>query len=277
MKTITMINLQANGYVKYFKEALISFIPDLIGAILTLIIGLLIINLLVKLLGKTMQKRDVDISLQPFLKSIARTILIVLLLVSVASMVGIKTTSFIAIIGAAGLAVGLALQGSLSNFAGGVLILLLKPYKVGDYISMQGQSGTVTGIQVFYTVLYTPQNQKIVIPNGAAANDSIVNYSAEDTRRLDFAIGIAYSEDIDKAKSVLKRVFENDERVLTNPDPEYLVEGLGDNSVNLKVRAWANTDNFWPLYFDVHENVKKAFDEENITIPFPQRDVHLYQ
>ena len=269
--------LQITNELAKYQDKLFDFLPLLVGAILTLIIGLWIINRIVKLAGKTMEKRNVDPSLRPFLKSISKTTLVILLLISVASMIGIKTTSFIAIIGAAGLAIGLALQGSLANFAGGVLILLLRPFRVGDYIAAQGHSGTVTEIQIFYTVLYTPQNQKIVIPNGGMANGSVINYSAEDTRRLDFAIGIAYSDDIDKAKSVLKDVFENDERVMKEPEPQYLVEGLGDNSVNLKVRAWANQDDFWPLYFDVHENVKKAFDREGVSIPFPQRDVHLYQ
>ncbi len=269
--------LQVNDYLLYFKESLMGLLPSLAGAIVTLIIGFWVINRIVKLMGKAMAKREVDPSLQPFLKNVGKTVMVALLLVSVASMAGIKTTSFIAIIGAAGLAVGLALQGSLSNFAGGVLILLLKPFQVGDYVATQGHSGTVTEIQIFYTILYTPQNQKIVIPNGGVANGSVINYSAEDTRRLDFAIGIAYSDDIDKAKSVLKGVFENDERVLKTPEPEYLVEGLGDNAVDLKVRAWANSADFWPLYFDMHENVKKAFDREGVTIPFPQRDVHLHQ
>ena len=256
---------------------LVDLIPKLAGAIVTLIIGLIVIRYLGSLISRLMERREVDASLQPFLKSIFKVALTALLIVSVASMVGIRTTSFVAIIGAAGLAVGLALQGSLANFAGGVLLLLLKPFRVGDYVTAQGYSGTVTEIQVFYTTLYTPQNQKIVLPNGGVANGAILNYSAEPTRRLDFPVGISYSEDIDKARSVLKEVFEQDERVLKEPEPEYLVDGLGDNAVMLKVRAWANLGDFWPLYFDVHEKVKKAFDENGITIPFPQRDVHLYQ
>jgi len=256
---------------------IMEYIPHLILAIVVLIIGLLLIKWVIKLTGQALEKRQVDPSLRPFLKNLLKAMLVILLLISVASMVGIKTTSFIAVVGAAGLAIGLALQGSLANLAGGVLILLLKPYDVGDFITAQGHSGTVHEIQIFYTILYTPQNQKIVIPNSGMANNSIINYSAEDTRRLDFAIGIAYSDDIDKAKSVLKEVFENDERVLKEPETQYLVEGLGDNAVNLKVRAWANTDVFWPLYFDMHEQVKKAFDREGINIPFPQRDVHLYK
>jgi len=272
-----MITLQVVDYLRYYQSAFVDFLSSLVAAILTLLIGFWVIKLLCRLLEKTMEKREVDPLLRPFLKSISKAALIILLIVSVASMVGIKTTSFIALIGAAGLAIGLALQGSLANFAGGVLLLLLKPFRIGDYVSAQGQSGTVTEIQIFYTVLYSPQNQKIVLPNGDVANGAMINYSAEDTRRLDFAIGISYSDDIDKAKSVLKTVFDNDERVHKEPEPQYLVEALGDNSVNLKVRAWTNTGDFWPLYFDTHEQVKKAFDQEGINIPFPQRDVHLYQ
>lgn len=272
-----MILLKMNEYLQQGKTVLMEFLPSLIGAIITLVIGFWVINRLVRVIEKAMDKRNVDESLKPFLQSIAKTILVVLLIISVASMVGIRTTSFIAIIGAAGLAVGLALQGSLANFAGGVLLLMLKPFRVGDYINTQGVSGTVNEIQIFYTVLYTPQNQKIVVPNGGVANNFVINYSDQDTRRLDFAIGIAYSSDIDKAKVVLRSVFDNDERILKEPETEYLVEGLSDSSVDLKVRAWTNTDEFWPLYFDVHEEVKKAFDREGINIPFPQRDVHLYQ
>jgi small conductance mechanosensitive channel len=166
------------------------------------------------------------------------------------------------------------LQGSLANFAGGVLILILKPFRVGDYISGAGHSGTVDQIQIFYTYLRTPQNQIITVPNGNLSNDPIINYTAEHARRLDQTYSIAYSDDIDKARGILLRLIEEDERISKEPAPEVLVDNLGDNSVDLKIRVWSNIDVFWPLHWDMQEKVKKAFDEEGITIPFPQLDVH---
>jgi len=194
-----------------------------------------------------------------------------------ASMIGIATTSFIAVIGAAGLAIGLALQGSLANFAGGVLILIFKPFKVGDTIEAQGYLGAVAEIQILYTVVNTFDNRRIVIPNGSLSNATLVNVSIYDKRRCDMTFGIHYDDDIDKAKAILKRLFDEDERSLKDPEPRICVGSLGDNSVNLMFRAWVATDDLWPYYWDMHEKVKKAFDAEGITIPFPQRDVHVYK
>ena len=204
-------------------------------------------------------------------------ILKILLFISVASMVGIATTSFIAIIGAAGLAIGLALQGSLGNFAGGVLILIFKPFKVGDTIEAQGYLGAVAEISILYTIVNTFDNRRIVIPNGSLSNATLVNVSYYDTRRCDMTFGIAYGDDIDKARAVIKQLLNEDERVLPEPEPRISVGSLGDNSVNIIVRPWTKTDDLWPVYWDMHERVKKAFDKEGITIPFPQRDVHLYK
>ncbi|EGG98166.1 Small-conductance mechanosensitive channel [gamma proteobacterium IMCC2047] len=204
-------------------------------------------------------------------------ILKALLLVSVASMVGIETTSFIAVLGAAGLAIGLALQGSLSNFAGGVLLLLFKPYKVGDVIETQGHIGTVNSIQIFTTVLKTPGNKTIIIPNGPVANGSIVNYSTEPTRRCDMVFGIGYDDDIDKAKAILRELIEADSRVLKDPAYALLLSELADSSVNFTLRLWVNAADYWGLYFDMQEAVKKAFDAQGISIPYPQQDVHMHQ
>ncbi|MEC9335154.1 MAG: mechanosensitive ion channel domain-containing protein, partial [Pseudomonadota bacterium] len=198
-------------------------------------------------------------------------------LISVASMIGIETTSFIAVVGAAGLAIGLALQGSLANFAGGVLILIFKPFKVGDTIEAEGHLGSVAEIQILYTVLNTFDNKRIVIPNGSLSNATLINVSVYDKRRCDMTFGIGYDDDIDKAKKVLQRLFEEDERSLTDPAPRICVGGLGDNSVDLMFRPWVATDDLWPYYWDMQEKVKKAFDEEGISIPYPQRDVHLYK
>ena len=192
-------------------------------------------------------------------------------------MIGIETTSFIAVVGAAGLAIGLALQGSLANFAGGVLILIFKPFKVGDTIEAEGHLGSVSEIQILYTVLNTFDNKRIVIPNGSLSNATLINVSVYDKRRCDMTFGIGYDDDIDKAKKVLQRLFEEDERSLTDPAPRICVGGLGDNSVDLMFRPWVATDDLWPYYWDMQEKVKKAFDEEGISIPYPQRDVHLYK
>lgn len=254
----------------------INWAPKLLLVIVTLVIGLWIIKLLVKTFGKSMERSKVDVSLQKFLLSLVGTLLKVLLFISVASMVGIQMTSFIAIIGAAGLAVGLALQGSLANFAGGVLILLFKPFKVGDFIEAQGYAGTVSEIQVFITILKTPDNKTIIIPNGGLANSNLTNFSTESTRRVDMTFGIGYEDDIKKAKDILTKLVESDERILENPEPMVVISELADSSVNFAVRAWCNAADYWGIYFDMQEKVKLEFDKQSVSIPFPQQDVHIY-
>ena len=191
-------------------------------------------------------------------------------------MVGVEMTSFIAVLGAAGLAVGLALQGTLQNFAGGVIILLFKPYKVGDYIETQGYAGTVKEIQIFTTIMHTPDNKVIIIPNSPIATGSLINYSAQETRRVDFTFGIGYGDDIEKAKKVLNNILDKHEKVMKDPLPFVRVVELADSSVNFAVRAWAKSADYWDVYLDVTEAVKKSFDKEGISIPFPQSDVHIY-
>ncbi|MFO7851193.1 MAG: mechanosensitive ion channel family protein [Bacteroidota bacterium] len=224
-----------------------------------------------------MKRGNVDESLIPFLRNLVSITLKTLLIISVMGMAGIQMTSFIAVIGAAGLAVGLALQGTLQNFAGGVIILLFKPYKVGDYITTQGYSGTVREIQIFTTVLTTPDNQTIIIPNSPIAVNALTNYSTQETRRVDFTFGIGYSDDIDKAREVIKKIIDADERVLRDPEPMIKVANLGDSSVDFATREWVKSSDYWSLFFDMNEKVKKAFDSEGISIPFPQQDVHLYK
>ncbi len=250
--------------------------PGLLLAIVTLIIGLWIIGIVGKIIARALDRGNADPSLRRFLVSVVTVLLKVLLLVSVASMVGIATTSFVAIIGAAGLAIGLALQGSLANFAGGVLVLLFKPYKVGDYIDAQGVNGSVREIQVFNTVLKTPDNKTIIIPNGAISNGIITNFSTEPTRRVDMVFGIGYADDVQKAKDVLKRLIDEDERIMQDPAPQIVLSQLGDSSVNFTIRVWCQATDYWSIYFDMHEKVKLTFDAEGISIPFPQRDVHVY-
>ena len=250
-----------------------TYAPKVVLAIVTLIVGMWLINRFVGVLDNKLGKKDP--TLNKFLCGLIGAILKILLLISVASMVGIATTSFIAIIGAAGLAVGLALQGSLANFAGGVLILIFKPFKVGDAIDAQGYLGSVREISILYTIVDTFDNRRIVIPNGQLANASLTNLSAYETRRCDMSFGIGYGDDIDKAKAVCKRLIEEDERALKDPAPLIVVGALGESSVDLTVRAWTKSADLWPFYWDMHEKVKKAFDAEGISIPFPQRDVHM--
>ncbi len=253
------------------------YAPKFLLALVVLVVGFWIIKRIVGVLDKALNKKGVEPTLTRFLESLTGVILKALLLISVASMVGIETTSFIAVLGAAGLAIGLALQGSLSNFAGGVLLLLFKPYKVGDVIETQGHIGTVNSIQIFTTVLKTPDNKTIIIPNGPVANGSIVNYSTEPTRRCDMVFGIGYDDDIDKAKSILRELIEADSRVLKDPAYALLLSELADSSVNFTLRLWVNAADYWGLYFDMQEAVKKAFDAQGISIPYPQRDVHIHQ
>ncbi|KAA3610626.1 MAG: mechanosensitive ion channel family protein [Calditrichaeota bacterium] len=270
-----MNNLQA--YTDQAIEMAMLYGPKLVLAILTLTIGLWIIKIVMRGVDKTMKHSQTDESLRRFLVSLGQIFLKAMLLISVAGMIGIEMTSFIAVLGAAGLAVGLALQGSLSNFAGGVLILLFKPYKVGDVIEAAGYTGKAHAIQVFNTVLKTPDNKTIIIPNGVLSNASITNYSTEATRRVDMSFGIGYADDIPKAKSMLIDLLSKDERVLADPEPFVVVGELADSSVNFTVRAWCNSADYWGIYFDMQEKVKLEFDKAGLSIPFPQQDVHVYK
>lgn len=268
-----MENVQ--GFAAKAIEMAMVYAPKVVLAIVTLFIGLWVIKIVVKSLTHVLEKQQVDVSLHRFLGSLVGTLLKVMLIISVVTILGISTTSFVAVIGAAGLAVGLALQGGLANFAGGVLILLFKPYRVGDVIEAQGYTGKVHEIQVFNTILKTPDNKTIIIPNGGLSNGSMVNYSTEPTRRVDMTFGIGYSDDIAKAKSVLQKLVDSDSRILKDPAPVIVLSELADSSVNFAVRAWCNAADYWGIYFDMQEKVKLEFDKENISIPFPQTDVHV--
>ncbi len=266
---------RASELIEQAISLTMAYAPKVILAIVTLFIGLWLINRFVGVLDAKLGKKDP--TLNKFLCGLIGAVLKILLLISVASMVGIATTSFVAIIGAAGLAIGFALQGSLSNFAGGVLILIFKPFKVGDTIEAQGYLGAVAEISILYTIVNTFDNRRIVIPNGSLSNATLINVSIYENRRCDMTFGIGYDDDIDKAKAILKRLMEEDKRSLTDPAPRICVGGLGDSSVDLMFRVWVPTDDLWPYYWDMQEKVKKAFDAEGITIPFPQRDVHLFK
>ncbi len=267
----------AQGFLEMAIDLVMLWSPKLVTAILVLIIGLWIIKAVVNGIGRVMGKRDMEPSLQSFLMSLLRITFKILLLISVAGMLGIETTSFIALVGAAGLAVGLALQGSLANFAGGVLILVFKPYKVGDWIDAQGHSGTVHSVQIFNTVLKSPDNKTIIIPNGPMAGGSITNYSTEDLRRVDMVFGCGYGDDIIQVQKLLQSMVDAESRVLKDPAPAILLSELADSSVNFTLRLWAKKEDYWGIYFDFHKNVKLEFDKNNISIPFPQQDVHMHQ
>lgn len=264
-------------YIESLTEKAVYFAPKILLALVTLLIGLWVISLIRKFVCKRMEARGVEVTVQNFVGSLVGILLKVALVVSVAQIVGIATTSFVAILGAAGLAIGLALQGSLSNFAGGVLLILFKPYKVGDFIEAQGFAGVVEDIQVFNTMMRSGDNKVIIVPNGPMAGGSIVNYSVKSTRRVDMLFGIGYDDDIDKAKGVLQSMLESDERVLKDPAIFIAVKELADSSVNLVVRAWVNSGDYWGLYHDMQENVKKRFDAEGIGIPYPHRELYVHQ
>ena len=245
-------------------------------ALITMLIGWWLISKLINSVGRLLNLRQVDRALSSFICSLVGIVLKVLLLVSVASMVGVETTSFIAVIGAAGLAIGLALQGSLANFAGGVLIMLFRPFRAGDWIEAQGVSGSVDSIHIFHTTLKTGDNKVVIVPNGSLSNGHITNYSRESKRRADINLGIDYSSDIRQAREVLLKIAE-DPRVHLDPAPVVFVTGLGDSAVNLSLRVWVATPDFWPVTFGFTELAKERLTEAGIGIPFPQRVVHLVQ
>ncbi len=267
---------EISGYYDKAMELLIAYAPQLILAIVTLVVGLWLINKLLKITDKSLQKKF-DPTLTKFIHSLASVGLKAILLISVASMIGIETTSFIAVLGAAGLAIGLALQGNLANFASGVLILIFKPFKVGDAIEGAGFVGIVKEIQIFTTILMTFDNRRVIIPNAQLGNNPIINIGVEETRRVDMLFGIGYDDDIDKAKAAIRSLIDADKRILNDPAPVVVVSELADSSVNFTVRAWSKTEDYWGVFFDMQENVKKRFDQDGITIPYPQQDVHMYQ
>lgn len=254
----------------------LQYAVQLTLALLTFVLGWWLINRFTYRIGNLLQRRKVDPTLHGFIGSLTTVILRILLLVSVASMIGVETTSFIAVIGAAGLAIGLALQGSLANFAGGVLILLFRPFRVGEWIEAQGVAGTVNSIQIFHTVLKTGDNKTVVVPNGALSNGHITNFSREPRRRADINIGIDYSSDIKLARQILLEIAQ-DPRVLREPEPVVFVTGLGDSSVNLSLRVWVATGDFWPVTFAFTEQAKEKLAAAGVGIPVPQRVVHLVQ
>ncbi len=254
-----------------------TYLPKLALALLVLIIGFFFIGKVNRLIQRVVKKRNLDPSLGSFLGGLLSWLLKGMLFISVASMVGIATTSFVAVLGAAGLAVGLALQGSLANFAGGVLILIFKPFKTGDYIIAQGEEGTVKTIDVFATILTTLDNKRVVIPNGPLAGGKMINVSAEETRRVDLSVGIGYDDNIKSAITALEKMCSSHNKVLQSPSVFVGVTDYGDSSINLTIRSWCKGEDYWDVFFELNESIKTTLDSANISIPFPQRDVHMIQ
>ena len=255
----------------------IDFGINVVIALAIFYFGKMVISLVVRGIRKVMQRQEVDKTLETFVCNLVRMVLLVIVIIAAIGQLGIQTTSFIAIFGAAGLAVGLALQGSLSNFAAGVLIVLFRPYRVGDFIEAAGISGVVEQVQILTTILKTGDNKQIIVPNGQIMDSIITNYSANDKRRVDMVVGVSYDDDLDKVRSTIEELIAAEERVLEEPACTIAVSALADSSVNFVVRPWVKTADYWGVMFDLTEAIKKRFDKEGISFPFPQQDVHLYK
>ncbi len=255
----------------------LAWAPKLAGALLVLVLGLWIVKLFIKGLKKMLSKRKIDPSLLSFIASFLGALLRVLVVISVMGMAGIQMTSFIALLGAAGLAMGMALSGTLQNFAGGVIILIFRPFNVGDYIQAQGHAGIVREITIFTTHLNTVDNKVIILPNGPLATNDLVNYTKEETRRIDWTFGIAYGDKLDDFKRALNDFIKEDQRIFTEPEPFIGLTELADSSVNLTVRVWAKTSDYWNIFFEMNEKVYTRFADYGLHIPFPQMDIHLHQ
>lgn len=253
----------------------ITYGLKLLAALATLVIGLYIVKMIINVIKRMMERNDTDPSLRSFVSSLVSILLKVMVYITALGMLGVEMTSFVAIMGAAGLAVGLALSGTLQNFAGGVMILLFKPYKVGDVIEAQGYTGSVKEIQIFVTILTTPDNKTVLIPNGPLATSALINYSTQPTRRVDWTFGIGYGDDIDKAYAAINKLIAADERILKDPEPFMALSALADSSVNIVVRVWVKAPDYWGVFFKMNEQVYRTFGDAGLSIPFPQMDVHV--
>lgn len=246
----------------------------IIGALLIFLIGRFLIGILNKMLARILERRHVDAGIQSFTKSLVNILLTVLLIVAIVNKLGVETTSFAALLASAGVAVGMALSGNLQNFAGGLIVLLFRPYKVGDWIESQGESGTVREIQIFHTILTTADNKVVYIPNGALSSGTIVNYSREDTRRIEWIIGVEYGENFDKIEDVTRRIIAADSRILDTPTPFIALHALDASSVNIVIRVWVKSEDYWGVYFDINKTIYAVYNKEGIGFPFPQLTVH---
>ncbi|MBO7417509.1 MAG: mechanosensitive ion channel [Bacteroidaceae bacterium] len=247
---------------------------NILGAIIIYIVGRFVIKFIMKLLHNILEKRKVEPSVESFLVSLVNITLTILLLVAVAARLGVETTSFAALLASAGVAIGMAMSGNLNNLAGGLIILLLKPFKVGDFIEAQGQSGTVKAIQIFHTIITTPDNKEVYIPNGGLSSGCVVNYSANDIRRVEWTVGVEYNEDFDKVEAVVRKLISEDARILQDPAPFVALKELADSSVNVVIRGWVKSIDYWDVNFDMNRRIYATFNREGISFPFPQLTVH---
>lgn len=261
---------QMTDYVKLYGLKVLM-------AVVIFIVGRIVISILLSTVKRLMKKSNMDVTLAKFLTSLMRALLMTVLVIVILGQLGVETTSFVAILGAAGLAVGFALQGSLANFASGVMLIIFHPFRAGDFVEAGGTAGVVEEVTIFNTVMRTGDNKKVIIPNGAITSSTITNYSAKETRRIDMVFGIGYDDDLKKAKQILERILGEDDRILKDPAPVVAVSELADSSVNFIVRPWVKTADYWAVYWDLTEKIKLTFDQEGISIPFPQRDVHVHQ
>lgn len=261
----------------WFIGKSIEYGTNLVIAIAVLVIGMFIAKRITKVVARVLTKKDFDESLQKFLLSLVSISLRILVVMSALGQLGVEMTSFVALIGAAGLAIGMAFSGTLSNFAGGIMILIFRPYKVGDYVSAQGEEGIIHEIQIFNTIILTLDNKTIIIPNGAMANGNITNFTMQELRRVDFVVGIGYGDDYKKAKEVLERFISEDDKILKDPAPFIGLGELADSSVNITLRVWGKTDDYWDIHFKMNEKIYTEFDQAGLNIPYPQMDVHVHQ
>ena len=277
MKTVKLMDVQymLGSLNEFLHDILFKDVPRIIIALIVLWIGLKVVKLIVKAMRKMLEKREVDVSLQSFLLSMTDIALKVLIVIAVMGMIGIQTTSFIAVLGAAGLAVGMALQGTLQNFAGGVIILLLKPFRVGDYIDSAGVQGTVRNIQIFNTIVETPDKKMVIAPNTDLATKTLINYSRSENRRVDIKVGIAYGESVDNARNALLELAKSYSKVIEEPAPVVVVTALADSAVSLELRVWAKNADYWDTFFYLNQAVYDKLNEKGIQIPFNQMDVHI--
>lgn len=271
----TLSQMNFNDVISQLTSSAVDLGLKIIVALLVYWIGKFLIDLLYKVVKKTLERRNIDASINSFVLSLIRVVLMFVLIITIIGVLGINTSSFVALFASAGVAIGMALSGTLQNFAGGVMILLFKPYKIGDWIEGAGTSGSVKEIQIFNTILTTADNKVIIVPNGKLSNDMIVNYSAGGTRRVDWTFNISYGNDYDKAQEVLRKFINEDKRILQNPAPAVVLGELSASSVDIVVRAWVNGGDYWDVLYDMNERVYKEFAQYGLTFPFPQLDVHI--
>jgi len=260
----------------WFIDKGVEWGTSLLLGVAVLIIGMFVAKRITRVVAKLLMKKDFDESLQKFLVSLVSISLRILVVMTALSQLGVEMTSFVALIGAAGLAIGMAFSGTLGNFAGGIMILIFRPYKVGDYILAQGEEGMVSEIQIFNTIILTLDNKTIIVPNGAMANGNITNFTMQDLRRVDFVVGIGYGDDYKKAKTVLERFISEDDKILKDPAAFIGLGELADSSVNITLRVWGKTEDYWDIYFKMNEKIYTEFDKEGLNIPYPQMDVHVH-